>query len=220
MATETRPVEHFDRIVIRDYGDLLITQGSEESLTIEADQDILPKIKAQVVDHKLSIRIAGSWANKIGEALRAGLAGRWIKYRVTVKELRGLEVVGALSATAREIQTDRLTLRLGGAGAITVRELTAEELLVDLPGAGAITIVGGKVTEQRVAVGGAGSYHAAKLESQRADVNMKGAGAAVLWATEELKATVSGVGSISYYGDPQVSQKVTGVGNISRKTKP
>ena len=52
MAQETRDVADFDRVVVRDYGELIITQGSEESLTIEADEEILRKIEAQVTDRR------------------------------------------------------------------------------------------------------------------------------------------------------------------------
>jgi hypothetical protein len=216
MPTETREVGDFDRVVVRDYGELVITQGNEESLTIEADANILPKIEARVADRRLDIRTRGTWLDKVGDALRAGVRGKWIKYRLTVKDLRGLEVIGALSATATEIQTDRLALRLQGAGAITVKGLAAEELSVDLPGAGAI-VVSGRVVEQRAAVSGAGSYTAAKLESQRASIDLSGAGAATVWAVEDLKAIVSGVGSISYYGEPTVTQNISGLGSISSK---
>ena len=52
MAQETRDVADFDHVVVRDYGERIITQGSEESLTIEADEEILRKIEAQVTDRR------------------------------------------------------------------------------------------------------------------------------------------------------------------------
>jgi hypothetical protein len=218
MPVETREVRDFDRVVIKDYGDLVITQGSQETLTIEADEEVLSKIKAKVVERTLTIGIAGRWLEKMADAVRAGAAGRWVKFRLTVRELRGLEVTGALSAKARDIQSDHLSLRLRGAGAITITGLAADTLEVELPGAGAI-VVSGKVAEQNVAVEGAGSYSAARLESQRAVVDLNGAGAANVWVVEDLKATVRGVGSISYYGDPAVTQKIHGLGSISSKGK-
>jgi len=190
MAQETRNVVDFDRIVVRDYGQLIVTQGSEESLTIEADEEILPKIEAQVVDRRLELHISGTWLDKMGDVLRSGLSGKWVKYMLTVKELSGLEVSGALSATVTDIQTDRLALRLRGAGSITVKNLGAEELIVDLPGAGAVK-VSGKVSDQRIALSGAGSYSAMKLESQRASVDLSGAGSATVWAVDDLKSPMS-----------------------------
>ena len=43
IRTETREVSGFDRVDLAGFGDLVLTQGEEESLTIEASPDILER---------------------------------------------------------------------------------------------------------------------------------------------------------------------------------
>ena len=54
---------------------------------------------------------------------------------MSVKKLTGLEIAGAASVKASDIETDRLALKLSGAGQVNIKALSAEVLEVDLPGA-------------------------------------------------------------------------------------
>ena len=131
-VTESREVSNFDRVFLRDYGELVITQGEQESLTIETHPDVLPQIKTEVRDGKLDIRIGGSWLDKLGHALSTGLTRQWIKYSLTVKKLTGLEISGAARVKASDIETDRFALKLSGTGQVNIEALSAEVLEVDL----------------------------------------------------------------------------------------
>jgi hypothetical protein len=214
LVTESREVSNFDRVALRDYGELVITQGEQESLTIETHPDVLSQIKTEVREGKLVIRIGGSWLDKLGHALSASLTKQPIKYSLTVKKLTALEISGAARVKASDIETDGLALKLSGAGQVSIESLSAEVLEVDSPGAGAIT-VSGKVGEQRIAISGAGSYKAPKLESRRASVDLRGAGQATVWAVEDLDVTISGLGSVEYYGSPTVKKSVSGLGSVT-----
>ena len=219
LVTESREDSNFDRVFLRDYGELVITQGEQESLTVEAHPDVLPRIKTEVREGKLVIKIGADWLDKLGHALSTSLSRQWIKYDLTVKELTGLEIAGAIRVKASGIETERLALKLGGAGQVNIRALSAEVLAIDAPGAGAINI-SGKVGEQRVVISGAGSYKAPKLESRRASVDIRGAGQATVWAVEDLDVTISGLGSVEYYGSPAVKKRVSGLGTVTSLGKP
>jgi hypothetical protein len=218
-VTESREVSNFDRVALRDYGELVITQGEQESLTIETHPDVLPQIKTEVRDGELVIKIGGSWVDKLGHALSTSFARQWIKYNLTVKKLTGLEIVGALRVNASDLKTDCLSLKLGGAGQVNIEALSAEMLEVNLPGACAINM-SGKVGEQRITMSGAGSYKAPKLESRRASVDLRGAGQAAVWAVENLDVTIRGLGSVEYYGTPTVKKNVSGLGTVTSLGNP
>jgi hypothetical protein len=213
-VTESREVSNFDRVLLRDYGELVITQGEEESLTIETDRDILPRIKTEVIEGKLIIKIDGTWLEKLGHALSTSVTRHAIKYNLTVKKLTGLEITGAVSVKASSIDTDRLALTLRGAGQVNIETLSAEVLEADVPGAGAINI-GGRVREQRITMSGTASYNAPRLESKRASVDLRGAGQATVWAVEELDVAIRGIGSVQYYGTPIVKKSVSGIGAVT-----
>lgn len=219
ILTETREVSDFDRVALTGFGELVITQGEEESLTIEAHQDILSRIETEVKDGKLIIGISGSWLDWLGDVLTAGFTRKRIRYDLTVKQFTGLEVLGAARVRVANIETDHLALELRGVGDVNIESLDAERLKVDLPGAGKIGVAG-RVAEQTVTISGAGSYDAPKLESQQAKVTLKGLGSATVWAVEELDATIRGIGSVSYYGTPKVTKEITGPGSVKSLGNP
>ena len=47
-VTETREVSNFDRVQLQSIGELTIIQGEPESLTIEAESNIVRRIKTDV----------------------------------------------------------------------------------------------------------------------------------------------------------------------------
>src|SRR3990170_5909134 len=55
VVTEERDVSDFHKIHLSGIGNLIITQGEEESLTIEADDNIMPLISADVSGERLTI---------------------------------------------------------------------------------------------------------------------------------------------------------------------
>jgi hypothetical protein len=213
LFSETREVQGFERVVMRDYGELIITQGEKESLTVEADSSIIGKIRTEVRGKNLDISMGASWLRKIGHAFTSSISGSWIKYTLTVKKLTGLDVLGAARVSASKIKTDQFSMVLGGAGSIKVESLTAKQLEIDMRGAGKIEL-SGKVSEQSVVMGGAGGYVAPKLESAKANIDLRGAGSANVWATKELDVTINGVGSVKYYGAPAINQNITGLGKL------
>ncbi|NIS80976.1 MAG: hypothetical protein GTO14_12395 [Anaerolineales bacterium] len=217
--TETRQVSDFDRVALTGLGELIIQQGDVESLTIDAPPEILNRIKTEVIDGKLVIRVSRHWLDWIGDVLTAGFTGMRVRYNLTVKRLSGLRITGAARVKVGNIETDSLTLDLRGAGEVMIESLDAEQLDVDLPGAGKIRVAG-RVTEQKITLSGAGSYTARKLESQKARVTLEGLGSATVWAVDELDVAIRGVGTVSYYGSPKVSKEIAGPGSINSLGNP
>jgi hypothetical protein len=204
--TETREVSNFQEVSFSAFGGLTITQGEQESLTIEAPRDIMARIETEVSGGTLYIRFDEEGF------LPFPLPPR-IVYNLTMREISGLDHSGAGSIHAPSIETDRLELVLSGAGGVTIDSLSAQTLEVRLNGAGGIELAG-QVTEQDVTISGGGAYSAGDLESQRATVNSSGVGSSTVWATDSLDVTISGVGRVEYYGSPRVSQTVSGVGSV------
>ncbi|HSR34492.1 MAG TPA: head GIN domain-containing protein [Anaerolineae bacterium] len=214
VRIETREVSDFDRVALAGFGDLVITQGEEESLTIEASPEILRRIETEVKDGQLTIRFIRNWLDWIGDVLAAGFAGMRVRYHLTVKELAALAITGAGRVQVANLEADHLALELRGAGQLSIESLEAERLKIDLSGAGQIK-VGGRVTEQTVKMTGAGSYDAPDLESQRVKATLTGLGGATVWVVEDLEAAIHSVGSVSYYGAPKVSKRITGIGTLN-----
>ena len=214
MITQEREVKGFKRVTLRDYGELNVSRGEEESLTIESEQQILDAIQSTVRGDTLDIRIGASWLDKLSFALSTSLTRIPIKYSLIVKELEALEITGAASVKIDGIESGRLAILLGGAGEIIGRELKAEQLDVDVRGAGRIEL-SGQADEQWVTIGGAGNYHAPDMATNNTRVEINGAGKATVAAKEELNLAVRGLGSVDYYGPGTVKRTISGLGSIN-----
>ncbi len=214
MITETREVSDFDQVYLRGYGKLHITQGDIESLTIEADEDLLPKIKTEVSDGKLRLDVDEDWIDGVASIFTRGFERTKIYYKLTVKDISRLVISGAGRVKVEGLETEALTVKLSGAADIALEGLAVERLEVDIPGAGKVS-ADGKAAQQTVDLSGAGTYRAKKLESRSAKVALSGVGSAAVWVTEALDASVSGLGSVEYYGRPRVRRSVSGLGSVN-----
>ena len=215
IISETRNIENVNRIVLRDYGQLFISQGEKESLHLEAHDSILSLIRTEVRHGELLLDIDGGWWDRTWRAITSTVEGRPLKYHLTLKNLNGLFVSGAARVVCKGFKFEDFHLILKGAGEIKMNDVEANTLDIELPGAGLVTL-SGAATNQKVWLKGAGSYDSPKLKSENAVVKLHGVGRARVWAESSLDAHVDGVGSIEYYGSPDVRKKVSGLGSISQ----
>lgn len=207
LITESREVSGFDRVELALEGELTLTQGGTESLTIEAEDNVMPKITSEVKNGTLVIGWDTDLSNRVETT-------KHIKLDLTVKELTGLSLSGSGSINSANLNTGEMDLTLSGAGEIQIANLTAEKLEVDLSGSGSFELAG-QVSEQKISVGGSGEYQAAELESQGVKVEISGTGEVAVWANESLDVEISGTGDVNYIGAPTVTEDISGTGSVS-----
>jgi hypothetical protein len=186
VVEESRDVSDFDEVESREIGNLTIEQTGSESLTVEAEEDVLPKLTTDVVNERLII------GPKPGTTIHTT---KPINYTLTVEALNALEVSGSGDVEAEGISTDRLAVTIGGAGSVEA---------------------GGEADEQQIDISGSGVYRAEGLDSKVVKIGVSEAGSAIVNASERLDANVSGAGSVEYVGDPTVEQDASGVGRVSK----
>ena len=205
--TRSDDVSGFNRISIETFGEFIIEQGDEESLTIEAPRDYLRYITSEVKNETLII------------STRRGFIGGPVHratFTITAKDLEDISLSGAGAIKVFTLKTDTLDINLTGAGSIEIDELTAERLEVNLASAGAI-IIAGTVEKQDINLTGVGSYEGGDLQSEDTDIYLTGAGSAVVWAEDDLDVEITGIGSVSYFGNPDVYQDISGLGSINSR---
>ncbi len=203
VVSQTRTVSGFDRVAVSGSGQLSIVQDNQESLTIETDDNLLPLIKSE---------LSGGWL-RIGPDHVNLRPSKTIQYTLHLKNLREVQLSGALGATAPSINTDRLQFGISGSGNIHVDKLEADDLNVQVSGSGDISLVG-HVKTQEIHISGSGTYSAADLQSENATISVSGSGDATVWARGALTGHVSGSGDVKYYGSPQVNSQVSGSGSV------
>lgn len=204
MTTENRSVSGFDQVSVTGSGDLTIKVGDQESLTIEAEDNILPYITSDVSGGKLEL------GTKRGYSINPT---RPIRYNLTVKSLKDVSMVGSGSITGADLKADDFKITLLGSGNIKLDRLTASTLTVQLTGSGNID-VNGKAQTQEVRIPGSGKYTAGDLESDSAKTSITGSGQITVWAKNTLDVSISGSGEVAYFASPKITQKISGSGSV------
>ncbi|MCJ7695053.1 MAG: DUF2807 domain-containing protein [Anaerolineaceae bacterium] len=208
VTSEERQVSAIEKVVFNGLGDLIITQGTEEKLSIEAEENILPKITSEMKGNTLELGYeARNWQTQI-------IPTKKIVFRLTVIDLSALTINGAVTLTSDGLSTSSFDLSINGTGELDFSEFNATELKVVISGGAAVTF-SGNVQKQTVVINGAGNYDAGELQSSVTDIKFNGAGDSTVWATEKLDISITGAGGVRYYGDPHVSQNIQGLGNVS-----
>ncbi|MBN1428363.1 MAG: DUF2807 domain-containing protein [Anaerolineae bacterium] len=140
MASSTRPVSGFDRVELAITGDLIITQGEQESLEIEAEDNLLDYIDTTVHGDTLVIEL------KKDALFRQVQPTRPIRYYLTMKDIHGVVVSGSGNAKAERIETGDLRIDVSGSGDITIDTLNASALIITVSGSRVTAFFPGKYT--------------------------------------------------------------------------
>jgi hypothetical protein len=204
VVTEEREVSGFDSVDMSGFGEVFITQGGTESLTIETDDNLMQYIESAVRGNTLYLEIED---NIIPDPSVK------IAFRLNVVDLEALDLSGAGSFTIESLETPSLEITFSGAGGIDLDSLIADRVSTRVSGAGDISLAG-EVGAQDIHIEGVGKYSAPDMKSNQATVQIEGAGSVVIWVIDELDLTIKGAGNVDYYGNPTVTQNIEGGGNI------
>lgn len=187
MKTEIRPVETFTAITLSDIESslLVIERTGEESLSITAEDNLLPLFTSTVKEGTLRLALAK------GNSFH----GKRPTYKITVNDLRALNIQGGAAIEASKLDSDRLSISVEGAAGGNLA---------------------GRVDDLTISIKGAGAISAGELKAKRAKVTVYGAGQVTINASDELDGEVSGAGMIWYIGSPKLKSIVNGVGMIKR----
>jgi len=208
VVSQTRQLADFNSIEIDYPVEITLQQGNANSLTVTAENNLVPQLATPVSGSTLTIE------NNQPDWTRRVTPTRPVVILMTVKDLQQVDFPSAGTLTVGKLQTDHLDLTIGGAGTVTLANLTTHKLDVDLSGAGNIN-ASGSADNLTLDISGLGGFHGADLASQSAGITISGAGNATVWAKTSLDVEISGTGSVNYYGSPQVSREVSGLGSVT-----
>jgi hypothetical protein len=203
VISEERTVGSFNSIRVIGSGKLYVTQGAEQSLMIQAEDNIMPIIDTGVEGDTLVVDTERPYTSGIG-----------IKIYITMPDIRGFQLNGAwvLSGQNR-FNVNDLDLEITGAGSIDL-DLTAGRIFTEISGAGTVTLTG-SADSHFLTISGAGELKAEGLEVKNYDITVSGAGNCRIFVTQSLEVQISGSGSVYYQGDPaSINSNISGVGKL------
>jgi hypothetical protein len=208
VVKQERNVGQFTGIKVGGAFEVVLSQTGKHRLVVEAEEDLLDKVRTEVKGDVLHIDMEWDWSWKGNDDI--------IIY-IDFKDLESLEISGAADVRAdTPINANDLDIRVSGAGDMEL-EVDANTIDVTVSGAGDLR-VSGSTDRQKVRLSGAGDYEAQHLKSNYTYAKASGAGTIVVYASEEIEAYASGAGSVKYYGDPDKEKSnASGAGSIRKR---
>ena len=207
LKEENRPLKGFNRISLEAGGVAEITQGASggtSSLTVTADENLLPYIISEVHGGELRISV------KEGVSLAPSQA---LRYTITVNDLAGLVVSGSSEAKMGQLTGDQLSLQASGMGKIALGPVQVSKLVVKASGSGSIEVTGQSASLE-VDMSGASRLAAGDLQCQAARWRFRArdrrwSGRPGLWTSQ-----LSGSANLRYYGAPTTNQSTSGSASV------
>lgn len=205
MVNESRSLPEFKGVNLCISADVTISQGENQQVEIEADQQVIGMIETLVKDNTLTIKAKNGIFQNPGSA----------KINITIPVIESLFVTGSGDITgATPIHTDEIEIFISGSGSVTLQELNANDVSTTITGSGNILLavsspVNGKLEGT---ITGSGDLDTEKLPVDNVDITITGSGTAKVTALSELQTNITGSGSVYYKGNPRINASSTGSG--------
>ena len=242
---ETRPVSGFTGIDASSAFNITVSKGSSESLTIEADDAVMPLVRSEVRNGVLYLYLDN--ANKVKNI-------KILKANVVMKNLDKVSLSGACKLTANELFTsNRFTGECSGASNLTVNVNTGE-LSIGSSGSGKIQMkanvkgdakfnisgvskiqgelsaanvkfnssgvstvdITGSAKEIKIDISGTSKINASKFTVRTATVKSSGTSKITLDVADHLEVNSSGTSTVEYKGAPVIAAKVGGTSKVRK----
>ena len=208
MTTITRSTSDYNGIACSGSYDYILVSGTEGTIKIEGEENLLEYIITEVKDGNLVIKTKDrtnliSSKNKI------------IKITIPFEDINNVSLAGSGDLWSEDkITATNMNVALAGSGDLKLT-IEASSTKASLAGSGDI-VLKGSTNDLDANVSGSGNFHGFDLLANNTDVSVAGSGDADVVCNENLKARVSGSGDIKYKGNPKTEDtKVAGSGSIS-----
>lgn len=184
IVSEIRSVTDFDRVLVFGVVDANIVQGTDFSVTVQANDNLI-----RFVDTDLN-----------GTTLEVGMAtGNFrdinAEVEIVLPTLTGITVGSTGDALVENFSNlSGLSVDMSSTGNISINNSSCEELTANLSGTGEL-----------------GAF---SMTATTAEVNVSGTGGAEVTVSTALSGSIRGTGDIRFRGNPTLDVTVSGTGEL------
>lgn len=180
-GNQTPDISGVTNVALNGPGTLIIQQGDNESIRVEAADNLMSQISTTVSGNSLSISNLNSVSNGA------------VKIYVTLKNLNSLTTNGGGDSEVTGLNTDKLTVTLDN-GKMTLAG-KAENLIATINGGGTIKAKDLQSQSGTITINGEGKATVNVVNSLNAVVN--GGGSVKYSGNPQVKQQVNGLGSVT-----------------------
>ncbi len=206
LKKETRTVADFSSLSSHGAMDVKIEYGNSNSISVEADENLLPYIETKVENGKLVIQTT----KNVNLKSRSKMV-----VTVSMTKINDLELSGSgnMDGNGSFTSGEKTEIKLSGSGNIHLNSGSFKDLDFSISGSGNIVVKGGSANTVSAAVSGSGNVDCSDIAAENVEVKISGSGNARVNANKSLTAKISGSGNVFYKGSAtNISTKVAGSG--------
>ena len=242
---ETRRVSGFTGINVSSIFDVTVTKGSVESLTIEANDEVMPYVRSEVRNNGVLYLYLGK---KIGRKVKT------IKVSVVMANFDNVTLSGASRLSANDlftsakfkadcsgasnlminVNTGKLNIEASDACSINLKSNVTGDSEFNIAGASNINIelktvnmkahfsgscivnLNGSATDMKVNMLGSPIVEAGNLTVKTASIESAGSSIITVNASEMLKVKSSGSSTVNYKGSPVITISGKGKSDVNK----
>ena len=211
VVEETRPVSGVTGVDLATIGTVIIQVGNNESLRIEAEDNLMKYFETDVRGGTLRIRTTPLAVN-----LRPT---KPVHFFLTVKDLERVSISGSGDIQVPDLETKEFRVDIGGSGDVSMGDLNADRLEIDIGGSGDVNTARVKVPTFRVKINGSGDITVSELGAEDLSLNINGSGNLRIDDGTVVDQEIDINGSGDFRADDLASKnvyiRIGGSGNIS-----
>ncbi len=206
IVTKTLDLSSFTGIGLGIAANVILTQGSQQSVKVEGQANIIDNIKTRVSGENWHIGFEKNANNY-----------KSVTIYITVPTLTEVSVSGSgrLESTNHFPNLDELDVNVSGSGRVQL-DVGAAAISTNLSGSGKVKMAG-STDKHRITISGSGGVQSYDLTANDCKITISGSGKCKVHVKDQLKATVSGSGDVYYKGDPNVKSKISGSGDVTKQ---
>lgn len=194
LTKESRNVGAFTKLRANGPFHIRLVSGTDDKISVEADNNIIGLIVTEVKDGELII------GPKEGKLFRSGGGNKMI-IKVPADKLTSIMLKGSGSIISRKALDEDLTISLEGSGNIDLN-LNSANAEAKLLGSGNIKLAGAsKLFVCKVI--GSGNITANELDAATVEATVSGSGNAKVNSSKIIRGRITGSGNIAFSGNPE-----------------
>lgn len=210
LKKETRNASGYTAVSSGGAFDVDINYGSSNSITIEADENLLPYIESVVENGELKLR------TKKGYSIRTK---NKMKVSVSLTKLTALRVSGSGNVKGDgNFSNDGTTdISIAGSGDIRLNFDKFNALEVRISGSGSVKLKGKETSKINASISGSGNIDAYDVSATEVTARISGSGNVNVTANKSVDASISGSGNVNYKGSANdIKQHSSGSGKVRK----
>lgn len=208
VITKTFETSDYDYISVNNSLDVELVEGSEGSIKVEAESNIMEHLEIETKGNKLIVGVKKG----INISTRKG-----IQVTVPVKKISGVSLAGSGDIYSDMVlRNSKFKLSLAGSGDINLHT-ESETLNVSLAGSGDIKLKG-RTENLDASLAGSGDIEAFGMKANNVEASIAGSGDVSVYCNGgDMKASIAGSGDLQYKGSTSSMKKsVIGSGDITK----